>query len=107
MENRQDVISIKAKIYLKTTDEGGRINGIKTGYRPNHVFLKTEDNKFSQTYIGEIQFDEQEFIELGESKNVTVKFLLLGEIEKYLSIGRKWFIFEGGKFVGDAEIIGM
>ena len=107
MGNRQDVILINAKICLMTTEEGGRINGIKSGYRPNHVFIKTEDNTFSQTYIGEIQFDEQEFIELGESKNVTVSFLRLGEIEKYLSIGRKWFIFEGGKFVGEAEIIGM
>ena len=107
MENRQDAISIKAKICLKTTDEGGRISGIRTGYRPNHVFEKTEDNKFFQTYIGEIQFDQQEIIELGESKNVTVKFLRLWEIEKYLSVGQKWFIFEGSKLVGDAEIIGI
>ena len=31
-------IVIKAKITFKSTEEGGRKTGIKSGYRPNHAF---------------------------------------------------------------------
>jgi hypothetical protein len=40
-----DLIIVKAKITMKTTEEGGRQFGIKSGYRPNHVFEMPEDLK--------------------------------------------------------------
>jgi hypothetical protein len=69
-----DLIIVKAKIYLKTAKEGGRTSGIKSGYRPNHAFEKPNDIRNIKTFIGDIQFDDQEFIEPGETKIVTVRF---------------------------------
>ena len=100
-----DIIFIKARISLKTTAEGGRLDPIRTGYRPNHVFEKSKSGKILDTCIGEIQFDDQEFIQLGETKIVTVMFLRSKNLEKYLCIGQKWWIHEGQRFVGDGEIL--
>jgi hypothetical protein len=56
------------------------------------------------TYVGEISFDK-EWIQLGDSEIVTVKFLPGQSIEKYLNVGQKWWIHEGQKLVGEAEIL--
>ena len=52
----------------KTPEEGGRTHGIKTGYRPNHVFEPPNVIGKLQTWIGQIEFDDQEFIQPGETK---------------------------------------
>ena len=70
----EDLITIKARLRLKTTDEGGRWSGIKTGYRPNHVFEYNRKGNFLTTYIGEITFDK-EWIQLGDEEIVTVRFI--------------------------------
>lgn len=36
--SKYDLIIVKAKVTMKTTEEGGRKFGFKSGYRPNHVF---------------------------------------------------------------------
>jgi translation elongation factor EF-Tu-like GTPase len=95
---------IKANLRLKTTEEGGRWSGIKTGYRPNHVFEYTDKGHFNTTYVGEINFDK-EWIQLGDNEIVTVTFPLDRSVEKYLEVGRRWWIHEGQKLVGEAEII--
>lgn len=100
-----DIIYVKAMLHLKTSEESGKSNPIRTGYRPNHVFEQTNDLKKLKAYIGEIQFSDQEFIHPGETKSVLVKFLRFGEIENYISIGQKWFIYEVPRLVGEAEII--
>ncbi|WP_416866385.1 MAG: hypothetical protein ACMVP2_01270 [Imperialibacter sp.] len=102
--NNSNLIAIQAKLRLKTTDEGGRQSGIKTGYRPNHVFEYDGDGKLLSTYIGEISF-EKDWIQLGAEEIVTVKFLSGQSIEKYLNTGTKWWIHEGLKVVGEAEIL--
>ena len=99
------LIIVKAKIYLKTTEEGGRTNGIKSGYRPNHAFEKPNDIKNIKTFVGDIQFDDQEFIEPGETKIVTVRFLKMPQIEKHIKLGQKWFIYEVPRLVAEGEII--
>jgi translation elongation factor EF-Tu-like GTPase len=58
---------VKAKITMKTTEEGGRQSGFISGYRPNHVFEMPENLKNLRTYIGDIQFDDQDLIEPGET----------------------------------------
>jgi translation elongation factor EF-Tu-like GTPase len=102
---KDDLIIVKAKITMKTTEDGGRISGFKSGYRPNHVFELPDNLKNLRTYIGDIRFDDQELIEPGETKIVTVRFLKNPEIEKYINVGQKWFINEAARTLGFGEII--
>lgn len=102
-----DLIIVKAKIYLKTTKEGGRTSGVKSGYRPNHAFEQPKDIKNIKTFIGDIQFDDQEFIMPGETKIVTVRFLKNPVIEQYIKVGQKWFIYEVPRLIAEGEIISI
>jgi translation elongation factor EF-Tu-like GTPase len=98
-------IHITAKLTLYSTDNGGRKTGIRTGYRPNHVFEYNDKGSFIQTYIGQINFDDGKWILPGETVEVTIEFLNLFGIERYITIGRKWWIHEGASKIGEAEII--
>ena len=100
-----ELIIAKAKIYLKTTKEGGRTSGIKSGYRPNHAFEQPKDIRNIKTFIGDIKFEDQEFIEPGETKIVTVRFLRNEIVEKFMKVGQKWFIYEVPRLVAEGEII--
>ena len=100
-----DSTYVKALLTLRTTEEGGRKTGIKTGYRPNHVFEYVDDGKLQNTFIGEIQFDLDKQILPGDTTLVTVRFLNSPELQKYLQVGRKWYIHEWPKLLGHAEII--
>lgn len=104
-ENPGGLISIKAKLKLKPTEEGGRQTGIISGYRPNHVFEYNDEGQLLQTFIGEIIFDRESTIEPGEEREVTVRFLMNQPIEKYLDKGHIWWIHEGQRQIGQAEII--
>lgn len=77
---------------MKTTAEGGRQNGFKSGYRPNHVFEPPNDLQNMTACLGDIQFDDQELIGPGETKIVTVRFLKMPKVKKYIKVGQKWFI---------------
>ena len=83
------------------------ILGFKPGYRPNHVFEYQGDVIILRTYIGDIQFYDQELITPGETKIVTVRFLKVAQVEKYITVGQKWFINEGARTVGFGEILEM
>ncbi|MBD1431593.1 hypothetical protein H8B06_02050 [Sphingobacterium sp. DN00404] len=104
-EKRNDLIIVKAKVTMKTTEEGGRQFGFKSGYRPNHVFELPEDLRSIETYIGDIQFDDQELIEPGETKIVTVRFLKVPKIDTFMRVGQKWFINEAARTLGFGEIL--
>jgi len=104
-ENSNELLSVKAKIKLKDTVEGGRRTGIISGYRPNHVFEYGIDGKINQTFMGDIIFENQTTIEPGEEKIVTVRFLLNQPIEKHLNKGQVWWIHEGPNLIGNAEIL--
>ncbi|PZR09696.1 MAG: hypothetical protein DI539_21820 [Flavobacterium psychrophilum] len=104
-ENPNGIIPIQAKLTLKPTKKGGRSIGIMSGYRPNHVFEYPKEGQPLQTYIGDIVFEKDSIIEPGETKEVTVRFLINQPIEKYLEKGRKWWIYEGGLVIGEARII--
>ena len=105
MENKNDLIIVKARIYLKTLEEGGRTTGIKCGYRPNHAFDQPKDIRNIKTYIGDIQFQDQEFINPRETKTVTVRFLRNPMIGQYIKVGQKWFIYEIPRLVAEGEVI--
>jgi translation elongation factor EF-Tu-like GTPase len=100
-----DSIKIKAKLTLYSTDNGGRKTGIKTGYRPNHVFESDKKDSFKQTYIGQITFDNQEWIMPGETTNVDIEFINMLDVKRFISVGRIWWIHEANKKLGEAEII--
>jgi|SRR5690606_14039558 len=99
-----DTINIKAKLTLYSTELGGRKTGIKTGYRPNHVFeYKENSSNFVTTYIGQIDF-EKEWILPSETANVNVRFLKHQNIAELIEKGRIWWIHEGPRKIGEAEI---
>lgn len=102
---RGDSILVKALLSMKSSEAGGRKTVLRSGYRPNHVFEHPEGIGQLTTYIGEISFDDRELIEPGEAKIATVRFIIIPEIEKYMYVGREWFICDGGKVVGVGEIL--
>lgn len=99
------LIHLKVKVRFFTTKEGGRLNGIKNGYRPNHVFEYSDKGEIIETFIGEISIEKKEILELGIEHMVQVKFPLVQRIENFMEKGRKWWIHEGPRLVGEAEII--
>lgn len=99
-ENNGGLLIIKAKLKLKSTEEGGRQTGFISGYRPNHVFEYNDNGQLLQTYIGDIIFEGTPTIEPGEEREVTVRFLMNQPIERYLDRGRIWWIHEGAKQIG-------
>jgi len=105
VKNSPNLIQIKAKITFRTTEEGGRINGIKSGYRPNHVFEFKENGELKEAFMGDITYDGGNIIELGKEYEVIVRFLFVQRIERFMDIGRTWWINEGGRTVGEAKIL--
>ena len=99
-----NTFKIKAKLTLYATEKGGRKTGIKSGYRPNHVF-EYEKGKFKQTFIGQITFNETEWILPGETSIVDIEFIKMIDIKKFITLGRKWWIHEANMQLGEAEII--
>lgn len=98
------IIEINAKLTLYPTEKGGRKTGIKTGYRPNHVFeYKENTSDFVTTYIGQIDFDK-ELILPNETEIVKVRFLKHQNIADLIEKGRVWWIHEGPRKIGEAEI---
>ena len=97
-------ISIKAKLkVLPKQNSEGRDKPIWSGYRPNHVFEYVE-GKMLSAYVGEIRFKDFETIAPGEEKEVTVVFLSFPGMEQYIKVGRKWWIHEGPRKVGEAIV---
>ncbi|WP_417873820.1 hypothetical protein [Xanthomarina gelatinilytica] len=100
-----DFLEIKAKLTLYPTEIGGRKTGIKTGYRPNHVFEYKENCiDFVTTYIGQVDF-ENELILPNETEIVKVRFLKHQNIIELVKKGRIWWIHEGPNKIGQAEVL--
>lgn len=62
----------RATLRLLRTEEGGRKSGIRSGYRPNHNFGGPEYRGF---YVGQIEYESGDTIELGETREVMVRFI--------------------------------
>lgn len=41
----------------------------------------------------------------GEERTATFRFLLVKELEAYLTKGRKWWLHEGPNIIGEAEVL--
>lgn len=103
---KSDLIIVKARFQLYTTERGGRKTPIISGYRPNHVFEYIDNsNDFVASYIGDVNFEGQEFLAPGESIITTVRFLRSGDIDRFIQTGRVWWIHEAINKIGEAEII--
>lgn len=105
VKNSKFLISVKAKIRFKTSEEGGRSIGIKSGYRPNHVFEYKENGMLKEAFMGDIRFDKPKALKLGKEYEVMIRFPLVQRIERFMDIGRKWWIHEANHQIGEAEII--
>ncbi|WP_400077897.1 hypothetical protein [Winogradskyella sp. R77965] len=88
-----------------STKDGGRKSPVSSGFRPNHVFEYQSNDQFQFAFVGDIQLNGDNLMMPGEIKEVTVSFLSNQPIDKYLNIGRKWNIHEGGREIGKAEIL--
>ena len=100
-----DFICVTARLNILSADKGGqRKTGIKSGYRPNHIFEPVINGKFN-TFIGEITFSNQEFIYPGDEIVVKVKFLNTNEIEKFIHVGKIWWIYEIPNLIAEAVIL--
>ena len=58
-----------------------------------------------RSYSGDLQFNDQDIFQPGETKIVTVRFLRNPQVEKYICVGSKWLICEGHTIVAEGEII--
>ena len=105
MEETPPLYHVECKLTLFSKEEGGRETPIGNGYRPNHVFEYEEDGTLKYTFIGDFQFGENNLIEPGTTQNVTARFLTHQPIEQYLNIGQKWWLHEGSRKIGKAEMI--
>jgi|GEM_PF-6464351 len=65
------------------------------------IFKNTENNEL-YLYINHKLIYKRSF-DTGES--VTIRFVLMQHIERYLAKGRKWWIHEGATVIGYAEMI--
>lgn len=105
-ENSDGLILVKARLKMKSTEDGGRNTGFTSGYRPNHVFEYT-NGKLSMAYIGDVLFDGKSTFDPGEEGLVTVRFMMNQPLEQYLHKGRVWWLHEGAKQIGEAEILNI
>lgn len=100
----RDTQLVKARLTLYAVDAGGRSTPISSGYRPNHVFERKTGVEPLVTCIGEIELP-MERLYPGDSAIVTVRFLVFPYVLKYLVVGTRWWINEGGRCFGEAEIL--
>lgn len=105
VRNSPYLIQVKAKIRFYTAEEGGRRNGIISGYRPNHVFEYKDNGEMVEAFMGDIGFDNKEILELGKEHVVMVRFPFVQRIERFMDKERKWWIHEGSRKIGEAKII--
>ncbi len=88
LKDSDQFIKVKAKIYFKTAEQGGRSVPIRNGYRPNHFFDLLESNEIMSAYVGDLKFDDPQPIYPGETKMVMVRFLNVPEIINISLLGR-------------------
>lgn len=102
--NSPGVIRVQAKVRMLSAGEGGRKHPVTTRYRPNHNFGGAADLTF---YVGQFEVPGDRWIEPGETAELVVTFFNVVGIADILQAGRHWRIQEGGKLVGEAEVLSV
>ncbi len=95
-------ITVRARIRLLTTAEGGRETPVLgTGtYNPNHRFF--DDDPMT---MGFMDLPDRTGLPLGATVETVVTFLPLDWLTSELYPGREWRIQEGGHLVGHGTVI--
>jgi elongation factor Tu len=87
------MITVKAKIRMLTTGEGGRSSPAASGYRPNL--------RFGDIYTDvSITRQDRQHLAPGEECNATVVFANADQVREYLQVGVEFDVTEGGRRVG-------
>lgn len=94
--------AVIADVHFIATEEGGRREGVRRGYRPNHNFGPPEHRSF---YIGALDVAEGDVIAPGEMRRLRIIFLGGKGLHGNLVPGRTWRIQEGAKLVATARIV--
>ncbi len=68
------------------------------------MFEYTSEGKLQRTYIGDINFEGEKLMP-GEERIATVRFLLVKELDQYLTKGRKWWLHEGREIIGEGKVL--
>ncbi|HMH32634.1 MAG TPA: hypothetical protein VK543_06365 [Puia sp.] len=88
----------RAKITLYSTDMGGRIKPVHSGYRPSFVFNSKKH------YSGEILLIDKDILMPGESSQATIRLLPARTIRRNLKANDAFTIAEGNKTIGSGVI---
>jgi len=94
-------IEVEAQFTLIPFEQGGRENGIASGYRPNNVFEYKKDGSFKEVFLGSITTNHYELIREGKCKLLLLK---KDSLLPYLKVGQRWFIHEGSRLVGHGKM---
>lgn len=95
-------IKVAAIVSLLPTSDSGRVNGITSGYRPNHNFGGPSNDEMR---MGQLTVENDEWIQPGETKLVEVHFIMPEGYVVELNSGLKWRIQEASRLVGHGEIV--
>ncbi|MTB50752.1 hypothetical protein [Lewinella sp. W8] len=107
VEDSPFVIRVRAKVRFLPPDEGGRSIPVYDGYRPNHVFEYDDQQNMIEAFMGVIDFNSPEHLELGQEYEVNIRFVMTRGLENHLEAGRKWWMHEGPFLVGEAELLSI
>ena len=104
MKNSDEMhdILVEAIIFMLPTEESGRKTGITSGYRPNHNFFGPENTEMR---FGEVTFEENAWIQPGETKRAIVHFIIPDGYQIDFQPGLTWLIQEGSHHVGNGTVL--
>ena len=92
---------LEAKIYLLTTDEGGRQSGVASGYRPDHNFEREDPNELNGA---QHEYPGGGTLDLGETKRARLCLLAPEKNAGRLYEGMAFTAQEGPRVVARGRI---
>lgn len=100
VKNSPYLIHVKVKVIFNSNN-----HKLKNAHKLNHIFKSSSNEKDSEIFIGTIYFEDSEFLELGKEQEITIHFLSQNNINRFMNIGQKWFIYDENTQIGEGEII--
>lgn len=95
------LIKVRASVRLLSTEEGGRTDPIRGGYRPNHNFFGPDSREMT---IGLVDLPDGVELRPGETMELTIAFWAWPGLVGQIYSGRRWSIQEGARLVGVGTI---